>query len=52
MVALVLAEGMLLISEALLVIKASVSARLNSDCDGLAVSIKLGFSEFDEEPGV
>ncbi len=49
---LVLAEGMLLISEALLVIKASVSARLNSDLGGFAVAIKLGCSEFSEEPGV
>jgi hypothetical protein len=49
---LVLAEGMLLISEALLIIKVSASVRLNSDAGSLAGSIKLGGSEFSEEPGV
>ena len=49
---LVLAEGMLLISEALLIIKVSASVRLNSDASALAGSIKLGCSEFSEEPGV
>ncbi len=49
---LVLAEGMLLISEALLIIKVSASVRLNSDAGPLAGSIKLGCSEFSEEPGV
>ena len=49
---LVLAEGMLLIPEALLIIKVSASVRLNSDAEPLAGSIKLGCSEFSEEPGV
>jgi len=49
---LVLAEGMLLISEALLIINVSTSVRLNSDAGTLAGSIKLGCSEFSEEPGV
>ena len=47
-----LAEGMLLISEALLIIKLSASVRLNSEADPLAGSIKLGCSEFSEAPGV
>ena len=47
-----LAEGMLLISEALLIIKASASVRLNSDAGSLAVSIKLSCSEFSESPEV
>ena len=49
---LVLAEGMLLISEALLIIKSSAVARLNSDVGWLAVSIKLSCSEFSVCPGV
>jgi hypothetical protein len=49
---LVFAEGMLLIPEALLIIKVSASVRLNSDAEPLAGSIKLGCSEFSEEPGV
>ena len=51
-VALVLASGMLLISFALLIIKASASARLNSDSGGFAVSIKLSCSEFSGSPGI
>ena len=47
-----LTEGMLLISEALLIIKVSDSVRLNSDANPLAGSIKLGCSEFSEESGV
>jgi len=50
--ALVLAEGMLLISEALLIIKASALARLNSSFGWLAVSLKLSCSEFSDSPGV
>ena len=49
---LVLAEGMLLISETLLIIKSSALARLNSDVGSLAVSIKLSCSEFSVSPGV
>ena len=43
---------MLLISEALLIIKASAFARINSSFDWLAGSIKLSCSEFDDSPGV
>lgn len=43
---------MLLISEALLIMKASASARLNSSLGCEAVSIKLSCSEFDDSPGV
>lgn len=50
--ALVLASGMLLISFALLIIKASASARMNSDFGGFAVSIKLSCSEFSGSPGI
>ncbi len=49
---LVLAEGMLLISEALLIIKSSALARLNSDVGSLGVTIKLSCSEFSVSPGV
>lgn len=44
-----LAEGMLLISEALLIIKASVSVRLNSDAGSLAGSIKFKLSCSDSD---
>jgi len=52
--ALVLAEGMLLMSEALLIIKSSALARLNSDVGSLAVSIKfkLSCSGSDDSAGV
>ena len=47
-----LAEGMVLISDALLIIKASALARLNSDAGLLGVSIKLSCSEFSDSPGI
>ena len=46
---LVLAEDMLLISEGLLIIKASVSVRLNSDAGSLAGSIKFKLSCSDSD---
>lgn len=51
---LVLAAGMLLISEALLIIKSSAFDRLNSDVGSLAVSIKfkLSGSGSDDSAGV
>jgi hypothetical protein len=49
---LVLAEDMLLISGALLIIKASALARLNPSFGWLAVSIKLRCSEFPDSPEV
>ena len=50
---LVLAEGMLLISEVLLIIKASASVRLNSEAGSLAGSIefKLSCSDSDDSAG-
>ena len=45
-ISLVPAEGMLLISEALLIIKVSGLDRLNSEAGSLAASIRLSCSEF------
>jgi hypothetical protein len=52
--ALVLTEGMLLISEALLIIKVSASVGLNSEAGPLAGSIKfkLSCSGLDDSAGV
>jgi len=51
-ISLVPAEGMLLISEALLIIKVSGLDRLNSEAGSLAASIRLSCSEFSDWPGV